>query len=232
MPEILAVIPARGGSKGIPRKNIKLLCGKPLLAYTADAALSSKYICRTILSTEDEEIASTGRALGLDVPFMRPVDLAQDNTPSLPVFQHALNALLQTENYKSDIVVILQPTSPLRLTNHIDEALEIFLNSDADSLVSIVDVPHNMNPYSVMRLSSDGYLSNFIEYDELNNLRQLKPSFVARNGAAIYICKAENILKNGSLYGDKTLGYLMNRFESIDIDDEFDWYVAESILRS
>lgn len=231
MPEILAIVPARGGSKGIPRKNIKRLCGKPLLAYTAEAALNSKYICRTVLSTEDREIALVGKDLGLDVPFMRPVDLAQDDTPALPVFQHALNQLSQVESYQPDIIVVLQPTSPLRLSQHVDEALESFLEAEADSLVSVVDVPHNMNPYSVMELGKDGYLSNFMEFDELTNLRQLKPRFVARNGAALYIATCNCLMNKNSIFGDRVMPYHMSKLCSVDLDDYEDWLIAELLIR-
>ena len=161
--EILAIIPARGGSKGISRKNIKKLKGKPLLEYTSTAALKSKYISRVILSTEDKEISKIGRDLGIEVPFLRSKNLAKDTTPSLIVFKEVLTILKEKENYLPDYVVILQPTSPFRTTDHIDKAIFLFLNSTSDSLVSVVEVPHNFNPLTTMRLNKNKILKNFIE---------------------------------------------------------------------
>jgi CMP-N-acetylneuraminic acid synthetase len=227
---ILAVIPARGGSKGILHKNIKQLGGKPLLAYTAEAALNSKKLNRVILSTEDNEIIQVGLDLALDVPFIRPAELAQDNTPGLPVIQHAVRTLGDEENYRPDIIVVLQPTSPLRTAQHIDEALEVFMNGDADSLVSVTEVPHNMNPYSVMQTQEDGTIVPFLDYDERKNLRQQKPRFYARNGAAIYICTYECLMEKNSMYGDKILPYFMKKGESFDLDDEIDWSIIDYIM--
>ena len=126
MNNIIGIIPARGGSKGIPCKNIKKLAGKPLLSYTAEAAHRSKLLTRIVLSTEDEEIKQLGLDLGLDVPFMRPAKLAEDDTPGVSVIRHAVDTLEREENYYPDVIVVLQPTSPLRTSEHIDEALNIF----------------------------------------------------------------------------------------------------------
>ena len=162
---ILAIIPARIGSKGIPQKNIKKLAGKPLLAYTAEAALHSDLLTRFVLSTDDEKIAVIGRNYGLEVPFLRPTELAQDDTPALPVFQYVVSELERQEQYQPDVVVVLQPTSPLRSSKHIDEAIQIFSQSEVDSLVSVTEVPHNMNPYSVMGLTKSGFIKPFLSYD-------------------------------------------------------------------
>ena len=183
--EILAIIPARGGSKGIPKKNMVLLAGKPLIQYTIDAAKGSKLITRIILTSDDNEIIEYCKKQGIEVPFKRPSDLAKDDTPMIDVIIHAIRYLEEKENYKPDIIILLQPTSPLRTSKHIDEALEKLINSDADSIVSVVEVPHQFNPYSVMKLE-DGYLKHFLPYDERKNIRQLKPKFYARNGAAFY----------------------------------------------
>jgi CMP-N,N'-diacetyllegionaminic acid synthase len=228
--EILAIIPARGGSKGIPRKNIKSLAGKPLLAYTAVAAKNSRLLTRVVLSTDDQEIALIGTQLGLEVPFIRPSELAEDDTPSLLVFDHVLCELYRKEGYKPDVIVILQPTSPLRTTRHIDEALNKFLSQNYDSLVSVIELPHNMNPYSVMKLNSNGELEPFMDYDESKNTRQFKPKFYARNGAAIYIVTYDCLMNKKSIYGKSTLPYFMKKEESLDIDDSFDWLIAEFLL--
>lgn len=227
--EILAIIPARGGSKGIPRKNIHLVAGKPLLWYTANAALKSKYISRCVLSTEDEEIAELGEKLGLEVPFLRSEKLARDDTPGIDVIQSVVEELHRIDDYSPDTILILQPTSPLRRWTHIDEAIELYLDGDADSLVSVVDVPHQYNPYSVMQLNGE-YIKAFLSYPERDNLRQKKPQFYARNGAAIYLIDRVILMDKGTLFGDKLLPYLMNKTESIDIDDYTDLEIAEFFL--
>ena len=228
--EILAIIPARGGSKGIPYKNIKLLNGIPLIEYTTTSAIKSRYINRIVVSTDDAQIADLSINLGVEVPFLRPSYLANDDSPSLPVFIHTLQELEKLDGYKPDIIIILQPTSPLRLTSHIDEALELYLTSNCDSLVSICDVPHNMNPFSVMNIDSSSMLKNFMDFDEKNNLRQKKPNFVARNGAGIYIFNYDCLMKKNSIYGNTIVGYRMDKISSIDIDDYFDWEVASLFL--
>ena len=228
---VVAVIPARGGSKGIPRKNIKLLNNRPLLSYTAQAALHSKYIKHAILSTDDEEIASIGRKEGLEVLFIRPDYLSKDDTPGLYVIQHAVKEL-ERANYTVDTVVTLQPTSPLRTSKHIDDALDIFFKGKSDSLVSVTEVPHNANPYAVMTLENDGAIQPFLSYDEEKNLRQLKPVYYVRNGAAIYICSRDCLIKKNSLYGDSILPYFMTKEESFDIDDMVDWKIVECLLTS
>jgi len=228
--EILAIIPARGGSKRIPRKNIKNFAGQTLLSYSASAALGSKMLSRTILTTDDKEIRKIGLELGIEAPFLRPGNLAQDDTPSLPVIFHAVQTLEDLEGYSPDIVVILQTTSPLRTSQHIDDALKTFLNSDADSLVSVTEVPHNMNPYSVMQLQEDGAIRPFLEYDENDNLRQKKPVFYARNGAAIYICTYQCLMQKNSLYGDKIVPFFMSKETSFDLDDEIDWKIAQYFI--
>jgi CMP-N,N'-diacetyllegionaminic acid synthase len=232
MNNIVGIIPARGGSKGIPRKNIRKLAGKQLLTYTAEAAFGSKLLNRIILSTEDEEIKQLGLQLGLDVPFVRPANLAEDNTPGLSVIQHAVRTLEIEENYHSDVIVVLQPTSPLRTSQHIDEALKKFLRDNADSLVSVTEIAHNLNPYSVMRLKANGTLEPFLKYDEKKNIRQLKPVFYARNGAAIYICTYDCLMKKNSLFGDKLLPFFMKKEESFDLDDQIDWEIVESLLNN
>lgn len=227
---ILAIIPARGGSKGIPRKNIKKLNGKPLLEYTVDAINKCKLIDRAILSTDDDEIINIGSKLGLEVPFKRPLNLAQDDTPALPVIKHALNALEDIDGYKPDVIILLQPTSPLRTNKHISEALNLYLSNNVDTVVSVTEVPHNMNPYSIMHLKENGEVVPFLKFDENKNLRQFKPIYYARNGAAIYIVSYETIMSQNTLYGKKIRPYFMKREESFDIDEKIDWDIIENIL--
>jgi CMP-N,N'-diacetyllegionaminic acid synthase len=223
---VLGVIPARGGSKGIPDKNLALLCGRPLLAYTADAVKESTRLTRTIVSTDDERIAECARTLGLDVPFMRPSSLAGDDVPMLPVLQHAVDAL-QSDGFSADIVVLLQPTSPLRRGEHIDAAIDWLQRTRGDSVVSVVEVPHQFNPMSVMRID-DGLLKPFLERPTATR-RQDKPRVYARNGPAVLAVHAR-VLKEGSLYGNESWPLVMTAEASLDIDTPWDLRLVESIL--
>ena len=179
---VLGVVPARGGSKAIPNKNLAPLGGRPLLAYTADAVLKSRRVTRTVVSTDDPAIATVARGLGLDVPFTRPKALAGDDTAMLPVVQHALE-MVRAAGFHPDAVVLLQPTSPLRRAEHIDAAIALLEESGSDSVVSVIDVPHHFNPVSVMRLDGDR-LRPFLEEPSVTR-RQDKPRVLARNGPAV-----------------------------------------------
>ena len=226
---VLGLIPARGGSKAISKKNIIDLAGRPLLAYTCEAALSSRLLTRTILNTDDSEIAEVGRACGLDVPFLRPKELAQDDTPILPVIQHTITWLQEQGDFLVDVVVLLQPTSPLRKAEHIDAAIELLAQSGVDTVVSVVSVPHNFNPVSLMCLDEHGHLTPF-EAGRMILRRQEKPQVLARNGPAVLAMRRETI-QSGRLYGDVVLPLQMSRIESIDIDDVEDLAVAEFWLK-
>jgi CMP-N-acetylneuraminic acid synthetase len=229
--EILALITARGGSKSIPKKNIHPLLDKPLLAYTCEAALSSHCVTRTVLSTDDEEIATASRAYGVEVPFMRPTELARDDTPTLPVILHALHTLENKEGYQPAVIVLLQPTSPLRQAHHIDEAVTLLIETGADSVVSVVEVPHPYNPISVMRIEK-GQLIPFIKDEGTRILRrQDKPKVYARNGPAILAIPYHTIIQEQSLFGEKCIPYIMDRYSSIDIDTEEDLAYAEFVMK-
>jgi len=232
--EILGLIPARGGSKSIPRKNIVPLAGRPLLAYTCDAALGSRRLTRVVLSTDDEEIAAVGRACGVEVPFLRPGELATDAASGLAVIHHALRWLREHEGYQPDVLAYLQPTSPLRRSQHVDEAVDLLLaNPQADSVVSVVEVPHLFSPYSIQRLV-DGYLADFwqepVDFDRLT--RQAHPVLYARNGAAVYATRTRVLLEKNSIFGDRCLPYVMEHEDSVDIDTPFDLFIAECLLKS
>lgn len=223
---VLGVIPARGGSKGIPRKNIRPLLGRPLIGYTLEAAAASR-LARTVVSTDDAEIAAVARSLGGEV-IMRPPHLAEDSTPTLPVLQDVVAALARSGE-RFDAVVTLQPTSPLRTAAHIDEALRLFeAHTEADSLVSVVQVPHNMTPPSLMRLGPGGLLENYLEAGGTQLRRQDKPLLFARNGAAIYITRSACL--DRFIFGGRLLGYRMSKRDSLDIDDMEDWEIAERLL--
>jgi CMP-N-acetylneuraminic acid synthetase len=230
MPEVLGVIPARGGSKGIPRKNLRALAGVPLIDYTFAAVHESKRLSRTILSTDDADIAARGRAAGIDVPFLRPTELARDDTPSLPVIQHAVG-VLEASGYRPAIVVVLQPTSPLRRGEHIDGAVDLLLDGGADSVVSVVEVPHGFHPLSVLS-TENGRLVPFLTGAPRDLFRrQDKPAVWARNGAAVYAVRRDVLMERDSLFGDDCRPYVMSRADSVDIDDDLDLLVAEAVLR-
>ncbi|MBI4263986.1 MAG: acylneuraminate cytidylyltransferase family protein [Acidobacteria bacterium] len=215
---VLGVVPARGGSKSIPRKNVALVAGRPLLAYTADAARAARRLTRVVVSTDDPEIAAVAKDLGLDVPFLRPPALAGDATAMLPVLQHALEAM-KALGFSADAVVLLQPTSPLRRAEHIDTAVELLQTSGADSVVSVVEVPHQFNPVSVMRLDG-GRLVPFLD-GPLVLRRQDKPRVFARNGPAVLAVRTA-VLERGSLYGDDVRPLVMAAEDSIDLDSPSD----------
>jgi CMP-N,N'-diacetyllegionaminic acid synthase len=223
---VLGVIPARGGSKGIPMKNLAPLCGRPLLAYTADAVKESRKLTRTIVSTDDERIADSARSLALEVPFMRPSSLAEDDAPMLPVLQHAI-AAMRADGFDADMVVLLQPTSPLRRGEHIDAAVAWLERVRGDSVVSVVAVPHQFNPTSVMRVE-EGLLKPFLDGPSATR-RQDKPQLFARNGPAVLAVHTQ-VIEGGSLYGDESWPLLMTAEDSLDIDTPWDLRLAESII--
>jgi CMP-N,N'-diacetyllegionaminic acid synthase len=216
--KILGVIPARGGSKGIPQKNIKLLNGRPLISYTIEAALKSE-LDKVIVSTDCMEIAGISEELGASV-ILRDQRLAQDDTPTLAVLQ----SLISTIGTEYDAVMTLQPTSPLRNFEHINQALDIFIkDGSADSLVSVVRVPHNCLPEKIMYF--DG---QYLKGNNKPKRRQLAEHVYARNGAAIYITKIA--LLDESIFGGNVLPYVMNKLVSFDIDDTEDWEIIERFL--
>jgi CMP-N-acetylneuraminic acid synthetase len=223
---VLAIIPARGGSKGIPHKNVRLMGGRPLLAYTVDAAHASRRVTRTIVSTDDPVIAAAARELGVDVPFMRPAELSGDATPMLPVLQHAVREM-ETRGCAADAVVLLQPTSPLRRAEHIDAAVDLLESSGADSVVSVVEVPHQFNPVSVMRLENDR-LVPFLDGPVILR-RQDKPRVFARNGPAVLAVRTA-VLQSGSLYGDDIRPLTMAPHDSLDVDSPDDLELVEYFL--
>ncbi len=229
MAEVLGLIPARGGSKSIPHKNLAPLLGRPLLAYTAEAARDSKRLGRTVLSTDDADIAHAGKGLGLEVPYLRPPELASDDAPMLAVVQHMLRHLEQDGGYRPDAVVLLQPTSPLRRAEHIDEAIDILLSTGGDSVVSVVTVPHHYNPVSLMCLVGQR-LAPYVE-GPLVLRRQEKPKVYARNGPVVLVTRREVLLAKDSLYGDDCRPYFMSDEDSLDIDTPLDLELAEFFLK-
>lgn len=225
---VLGLIPARGGSKGIPRKNIRPLCGKPLLQYTAEAALASRRLTQVVLSTDDEDIARVGRACGLDVPFSRPPDLAGDTAPMLPVVQHALR-WFATRGRDFDAVCLLQPTNPLRRASDIDRAIALFDESGADSVIAMAPVPAEYNPHWVFFQSPDQsvHLSTG-ERTPIARRQDLPPAF-HREGS-VYVTRTRVVLDEDSLYGSRTVPYVVAPDDGVNIDDPEDWARAESLI--
>jgi CMP-N,N'-diacetyllegionaminic acid synthase len=230
---VLGVITARGGSKGLPGKNLKLLAGRPLLAYTVDEARESGAFDRLILSTDAPDIAAAGRALGCDTPFMRPADLARDDTPHLPVLQHAVRWLDEQQGYRPDAVMILQPTSPLRRAHHIAGSIALLDRSGADSVVSVSAVPAHYNPMRTLRVDGRGLASLFVSGQPVRhriNRRQDMPDAWTMNGA-IYLFRTPVLFgPEPSLYGERTAAYVMSDADGISIDSLDDWTDAERIL--
>ena len=233
--KVLGVITARGGSKSIPQKNIKLMLGKPLLAHTIEAAKKSGVFDRLIISTDDERIAEVAREYGCEVPFIRPAELAQDDTPHLPVMQHAVAWLRDNQNYLPDYVMILQPTSPLRQHFHIRESVELAGSSKADSVVGVAKLPEQFNPNrSLFVADGEGFLKLFSGRPlyERHYQRQLA-SDTYLNNASIYLFKPDLLFdeENPNLFGEKTLPYVMDEKYSVDINTEEDWLAAERKLK-
>ncbi len=226
---VLAVVTARGGSKGIPRKNIVSLLGKPLLAYTAEAAHASKRLTRTVLSTDDREIADVGRAYGLDVPFMRPADLARDESASIPVVQHVVREL-EASGDSFDAVMILQPTSPLRRPEDIDGAIELLENCGCDSIISFVDVGEK-HPARMKLIDSEGRVTDppFAEAYEGQRRQELPPLFL-REGS-IYLTRRDVLMQQNTVKGDDCRAWIIPPERACNIDTPLDLLICEQLLR-
>jgi CMP-N-acetylneuraminic acid synthetase len=232
MTEVLAIIPARGGSKSIPKKNIRPFFGHPLIAYSIEAARVADTVTRVIVSTDDEEISAIAHTYGAEVPFIRPEEYSQDETPDLPVFLHALEWLEYEEDYQPDIVVQLRPTSPLRKVIHIDQAIYQLLERPEADAVRTVCIPFQ-NPFKMWQITPDGFMQPLIkdlQYPEPYNLpRQVLPDVYWQTG---YVDAAwSDTLKNkNSMTGERILPLVINADEWIDIDSSNDWRRAERLM--
>lgn len=226
---VLAIVTARGGSKGVHRKNLRLLGGKPLLGWTAEAAHQATRITRTILSTEDEEIATVGRQLGLDVPFLRPTELATDNTPTLPVLQHAVR-WLEAHGEQFDAVCLLQPTSPLRAAADIDACIELLDQSKADAVVSVAPVPPEHNPHWVYFADTESGELRLAtgEATPISRRQDLPPAY-HRDGS-IFVTRRDVLIDGNSMYGTHLVGHLSTS-RALDLDTLDDWERAEALLK-
>ena len=224
---VLGVIPARGGSKGIPRKNLAIVSGKPLLAYSVESALAAQYVSDVIVSTEDHEIAEIARSLGAEVPFMRPANLAIDTTATIDVLVHLCQWMSdQGRNY--DAICLLQPTSPQRTGAMIDECISAFEESKADSLITVNQVPHQYNPHWVYWMNDDATLELTTGGTVPIPQRQLLPPAFHRDGR-IYLTKTQVIVESKSLFGNSVMGHEVVKGINIDTPEDlkaFEDYVA------
>ena len=227
--KVLGIVTARGGSKGVPRKNITLVAGKPVLQYTAEVALAARRLSRVVLSTDDEEIARVGRTCGLDVPFMRPADLARDDTPTIPVLQNVVGRLAEGgEVY--DAVFTLQPTNIFRRVDDIDGSIDLLERSGADSVISFVDV-EAYHPARMKRIDDAGRVIDppFAEGRE-GQRRQELPKYFLREGS-VYLTRTRVLLEENSLKGKDCRAWLIPRERSYAIDEPFDLFLVEQIIK-
>jgi len=225
---VVALVPARAGSKGIPGKNIKPLCGKPLLAYTADVVRAAGIFDRALISTDTPEIAELGRTLGLEAPFVRPSALARDDTPMLPVIEHAV-AWLENDGCKIDTIVLLQPTQPLRTAEDVVAAVRRLEQEPCDSVVSVVSLPQQLCPDYVMRIDEEGRLVHFLpEGAKVTRRQDVRPAYI-RDGT-VYAFRAATLRNYQSIYGPVCLPLIIDPDRSVNLDSEDDWREAERRL--
>jgi len=223
--KIISIIPARGASKGIRKKNIKKLAGKPLIAWTIEQAKKSKYISEVYVSTENKEIAKIARKYNTKV-IKRPEELAKDDTPSLPVFQHVLHYLKENEGYEPDIVVILQPTSPLRTVTDIDTCIEKLVNEKCDSVMTVKKVDHPAQ--WMLKISRGGRIKNLFEGKKITRRQDAEELFIP-NGA-VFVTWSKIIIEKNTHRGPDTRVVIMPAERSIDIDTELDFFIAEQLV--
>jgi len=225
---ILGVVPARGGSKGVPKKNIHPLLGKPLIAYTIDAALLCSLITDVVCTTEDADIRRIALKCGAQVPFLRPMELATDSALAIPTIKHAVRETERIKRVKYDYVKMLQPTAPLRTSEDLTTALDKLINSDADGIISVVEVD-NWHPMKMKKLKNE-WLTDYQKPPVENPPRQLLPKVYIVNGA-IYATKRDTLMQENTFKGNKCLGYIMPPERSVNIDNEVDFLIAEYYLR-
>lgn len=224
---VLGIVPARGGSKGIPGKNVRPLGGKPLLAWTAEAALAARRLSRVVLTTDDERIAEVGRACGLEVPFLRPAELARDETPTLPVLQHAV-AELERAGDRFDAVCLLQPTSPFRRPEDVDGCIELLESAGLDAVISVLPVPPEHNPHWVYLRDGEGLLRLATGEEQPIPRRQELPPAFHRDGT-VYVTRRDVLMAGNSIYGKRLGGYLIEA-PSVNLDTLDDWEQAERLV--
>jgi N-acylneuraminate cytidylyltransferase/CMP-N,N'-diacetyllegionaminic acid synthase len=227
--KVIAIIPARGGSKGLLRKNIKLLGNIPLIGYSIMEALKSKYINRVLVSTEDSEIAEISKQFGAEVPFMRPTELAEDMTSSMDVIIHMIEELKKREDYYAEIVTLLEPTSPFRKAEHIDETIRKLIEQKPDSVVTVCAVERK--PSNIVKVTHNDQIIKYIEKPTIEYSRRQDWAHLKRINSAVYATWTDFILEHKKLIGDRCLMVEMNDIESINIDSIIDFKLAELVLK-
>ena len=231
--KILGVIPARGGSRSIPRKNIRSFCGRPLLEWTIESALESKVLDRLVVSTEDEEIAAAAAEAGAEVPCLRPAELARDDSGTEHAVRHLLDTLSSSGEWLYDVVIVLEPTSPARQVFHIREAAEMFTDDSVDSVASVSPVPHHYLPGKILELGGDGTISGIggVHPGNMVHRRQELQTFYAFNGL-VFSCRSRVLLEDPpTLWGRKVHAMVTNPKYSIDLDEPEDWLPGELRMR-
>ena len=229
----LAVIPARQGSKSIPKKNIRNFLGRPLMAWTIDAAIQSGVFERVVLSTDSAEIADIGKSLGVEAPFLRPSALAQDETPTAPVLRHTLDWLRENDAWSPAWVMILEPTSPARQAFHIRDAVKEATARLPDSVASVSEVSHHYVPSKLLTISSEGTMTGIdgTPIGSMHHRRQDLPQYYAFNGL-IFACRTDLLLRNPpTIWGDRVFAQRMDNEYNIDLDSDNDWSTGECRMR-
>jgi len=226
--KILGIIPARGGSKGVPNKNIKLLGGKPLLQYTSEVALKSSLLSKVILSSDDDTIISVAKDLGVEVPFKRPDNLARDASPTLPVILHALS-FFEKQGEIYDAVCLLQVTNPFRSLAFLDDSIKTFIDKDTDSLISVLEVPHEYNPHWTFQVDDQEHLRISTGEKEIISRRQDLPKAYHRDGS-IYLTKTSVLKEQKSLFGTRISYIESAKDKHVNIDTMDDWKQAEEMI--
>jgi len=226
--KVLAIIPARGGSKAVPGKNIKVVGGKPLIGWTILAALAAESVDRVMVSTDSKEIADTAREYGAEVPFLRPEDISQDDTPGIEPILHAVRWCSQEEGYEPDYVICLQPTSPFRTTEDIENAIALAMERNADSVISVSPVDHHPNWMQVV--DAEGRLKDFIKGGSKVNKRQDMEPVYALNGA-IYLIRRALLLSRKTFFVPDTFAYIMPPERALDIDTPWEMHLADLLFK-
>ena len=226
----LGVITARGGSVRLPRKNVLNLAGKPLIGWTIEAAIRSKYINEVVVSTDSKEIADISKAYGANVPFMRPEELSVDSAHPIEAVKHAVNFCMNEQKKKFEYVLLLHPTSPLRDEHDIDKAIEFMFSKKANAVISVSETEHS--PLWSNTLPEDLSMKNFLQDDLKNKMSQDLPKYYRLNGA-IYICKTKKLLQENTFFlKDNIYAFLMNVNKSVDIDSFIDFKLAETLIQN
>jgi CMP-N,N'-diacetyllegionaminic acid synthase len=230
MDRILAVIPARGGSKGVPRKNIRLLCGKPLIAHTIDVALAVQHLFhRVVISTDDQEIADIARQYGADVPFLRPPELAADDVPTAPVLRHAVTFVEKRERLRFDWICLLQPTEPLRTVQDLEQSIGLAMEGGCDSVISVVQV-FATHPILMKKIERGVLVPYCIQEKEGTRRQDYSPPAYMRNGA-IYLTRRDVLMERNSVWGDVIRPYVMPPDLSVGLDNELDLKLIELLMK-